>query len=394
MIGGGIQQIEAVKRLKKIGYNVAVVDRDIKCECFKYADYKINVDCTDIKKIVTWILLKRKKINIKGIFTLTNQAFTVASVAEICKIKSLPTDKVIKFDNKFFIKFFLKKFGFSTPGYKVINSLIDLRKTIKKRKKYYIKITDNNGGKGIRRVDSKNYKKTYTDLVKNFNTNKFIVEEDIAGNYLDLQGIFHNKKFFRAGTCDSYFSNNLKKFSSFNPVEYLNIAPSQLPPKLIDKAYNLLKKICEKMKIDTGPVGADFVIKNDKIYVIEVGPRIHGPNGSLKIMPEATGMKIVEFLGKSVCNEKKIDKNLLKIKKKDVAICKVFLEKQMPKKHGFKKNINKSPGVFGKFVYKIKKENFYNNSFAGIASVYVKGANLLEAKKNLIKANKFYFSKF
>ena len=126
MIGGGIQEFDAVMKLQKVGFKVAVVDKDPKCKCFKLADYKINCDATDIKSIVSWILLNRKRIRVSGVFTLINQAFTVAAVSDICGLVSIKPDKVLRFDNKIFMKnFFKKKKFFNSPfqGYRKFNSI-------------------------------------------------------------------------------------------------------------------------------------------------------------------------------------------------------------------------------------------------------------------------------
>ena len=398
MIGGGIQEVDAVKNLQKAGFKIGVVDKDPKCKCFEFADYKINCDATDIKAITSWILFNKKKIPINGIFTLINQAFTVAAVSDICGLEAIKPEKVLKFDNKIFMKNFLKKNKFLTPKFKIISSLTELKYFIKDNRNYYLKVPDSNGGRGIKKVDKKNYIKIYKSIIKEFGKKTIIAEEEIKGNFLDIQAIFYKKKFYEAGSCDSYFSNNSKKFKSYNPVEYMNVSPSQLSDATIKKSFNILKKICSAMKISFGPVGADFVIKNGKIYVIEVGPRLHGPNGSLKIMPKATGLKIIEFLAYSLCNyknDKKINKIINKqyIKKK-VAICKVFLEKKKPSSFGFRKKILYSPGVFASYTYKINKKNFTKNNLSGLASVFVFGKNLKDAEKNLDLANNFYYSKF
>ena len=258
-----------------------------------------------------------------------------------------------------------------------------------------MKIPDSNGGRGIKRVNYKNYSKIYNSLIHEFGKKTMIVEEEIKGKYLDLQAIFYKKKFYEAGTSDSYFSNNLNKFKSYNPVEYMNISPSQLPDKIIKKSFNILKKICAAMKINTGPVGADFIVRDDKVYIIEVGPRLHGPNGSLKIMPKASGLKIIEFLAYSLCNDTKAKKIMSsKLKTKKVAICKVFLEKRKPLSFGFRKKILRSPGVFANYKYKVNDYNFSKNNLSGLASIFIVGKNLDDAKKKLDLANQFYYSKF
>ena len=49
MIGGGIQEVEAVRIAQKMGLKVIVTDRNPEAPCFPYADYTAVIDGRDRK---------------------------------------------------------------------------------------------------------------------------------------------------------------------------------------------------------------------------------------------------------------------------------------------------------------------------------------------------------
>ena len=57
MIGGGIQEIPAVKIIQKLGYKVLVTDRNANAPCFSIADYTFVCDGRDVESLVAFAIL-------------------------------------------------------------------------------------------------------------------------------------------------------------------------------------------------------------------------------------------------------------------------------------------------------------------------------------------------
>ena len=82
MIGGGIQEIEAVKTAQNMGLKVIVTDRNPKAPCFDIADICVVADGRDVESIAAFAILNKDRLGIRGIFTLTELVVSVAVVAQ------------------------------------------------------------------------------------------------------------------------------------------------------------------------------------------------------------------------------------------------------------------------------------------------------------------------
>src|SRR3989344_8475532 len=86
MVGGGVQQVEAVNIAKKLGFFAIVTDRNRNAPCFANADLGVVLDGKDVAGISDFIRNNKDKYNIKGIFTCVNLASTAAEVAKNCNL--------------------------------------------------------------------------------------------------------------------------------------------------------------------------------------------------------------------------------------------------------------------------------------------------------------------
>src|SRR3989344_6804330 len=89
MIGGGLQQVEAVNEARKLGFFVIVTDKNKSAPCFENADLSVVLDGKDVKSISKFINKNKKRLNILGVFTCVNLAPTVAAVANKCNLPGI-----------------------------------------------------------------------------------------------------------------------------------------------------------------------------------------------------------------------------------------------------------------------------------------------------------------
>ena len=123
MIGGGIQQLPAVERAQALGYRCIVTDRSVDAPCFDRADLAARFDADDIGSIAAWVLANRARYDIKGVFTLTNKALTVASVSAIASLPGIPPSRVIRSDNKLLAKRAFDRHGLPTPRWAEVETI-------------------------------------------------------------------------------------------------------------------------------------------------------------------------------------------------------------------------------------------------------------------------------
>ena len=66
MVGGGLQQVTAVKYLQLLGYRVLVVDKNDQAKCRSISNFFFNSDGQDHKSISDFIIKKKKRIKHPG----------------------------------------------------------------------------------------------------------------------------------------------------------------------------------------------------------------------------------------------------------------------------------------------------------------------------------------
>jgi biotin carboxylase len=376
MIGGGIQEILAVTKIQSIGYNVIVIDRNQQAPCLKIADVRVILDGKDVQAIISWILAYSKKYNISGVFTMTSLAPTVALVAKATGLPSLPVNITMECDNKLLMKRRFKELNIPSAVSYEVSSPDEAINIINNslNKTYCLKVVDGFGGKGIKFIKTLDDVADSFELFKKFSSFPvFLLEEVIHGKFIDVQGVFYDDKFYKAGTADSYFSNELSEYMDFNPVEIFNVSPSQQADEVLNEAYNLLEQTARKMQMTWGPVSADLILTGEGLKIIELGPRLHGPNGTLRIFPASTGINPLEFMAQCVAGDVP-DTSLLNPTMNKVALCYVFVSsKKHIEKVEFTTDPENLPGLFDWNIYHGKHTAIERSAItlSGLAGIFV-----------------------
>ncbi len=390
MVCGGIQQRPAVNLLKNAGYSVIITDRNPNAPTFADADLSVNIDAHDVQSLIAWILLHKNKFNITGIFTLTNQAPSVAMVASATGLPTLPVHIVMQCDNKLLMKRKFKENYLPTANFFEVSSAEEVKEAYNSsdNREMYLKAADSFGGKGIQKITEAGQIDSAYNSIKEITTFPIIIlEESLNGSFIDAQGIFFEGKFHRAGIADSFFSNTIEEFKDYNPVEIFNVSPTQHKDAVVNDVYQLLEKAAIKLGLNWGPVGGDFILCDSGLKIIEIAPRLHGPNGSLQIFPASTGIKPLEFMVQCIAGENP-NPEYLEPKFNKVALCKVFISnQQIIREINFKTDPHKLDGLFSWFVYLNGDESIIQSktNLSGLASFFVSDDTYEKALLNMKK---------
>lgn len=399
ILGGGIQQVPAVAAIREAGYRVIVVDRNPEAPAFATADACLNLAANDIQGISSWILINKQHLKISGIFTLTNQAVSAALIANTCGLPSLSARVVIAAENKLLMKRALQAASLPSARFVAVATLdeaLTAYKTLRSEgvTDAYVKVVDGFGGKGVVRVASvEALWRVFPELQQVSRFPELIIEESLSGDFIDVQGFFVDGMFFPAGNADSRFTNERPEFGKYNPVEDFNICPSQLDSSVVEDAYNLLEMACRALELNWGPVGGDFVLTKRGLEIIEIGPRLHGPNGTLQMFPAALGIQPIQFLAQLVCGDV-TDSSLLVPRRQQVALCKVFVSDRTDiTRVGFAPPALELEGVFASFNYfELGIANIQGEAMlTGVASAFVQGENLAQAIARLARVEQAFF---
>jgi len=381
MIGGGIQEIPAVKIAKSLGVKVIVADRNPNAPCFKYADYKCIADGRDIESLIAYGLLNKDKLNIKYIFTLTELVTSVSAISKALNLPGTSLESVVKCQNKELCKTIWLKNKVSTPNGGVVTNYESAKDLfLKLNKSVFIKKIIGFGGVGARKIIGQS---EFDSFFNQLNQTDFplIMEEFINGDMFDVNGFIDmNGNFHKLGIVDRFFLNDF-------PVEKEIRSPSRLSKQKQEELYNLFFESVIALGIEWGPVKGDIVLDGDSFKILEVAPRLHGPKNSVFLLP-STGMNILEYLLKEVLNDFFSNKVLFQNKK---AIFTSFLPsfgkiveisgtEKIYKETGIEKLL-----VFAKIGDTINK---YEDSTHVPAYVLVSGKSWTECESNLNKARK------
>jgi biotin carboxylase len=300
MIGGGIQEIPAVKYIQSIGYKVIVTDKNVNSPCFKYSDYQAVIDGRDIEELIAFSLMNKDILNIVGVFTLTELVTSVAAVASSLNLPSISMASAVACQNKNLCKKMWEENNISTPRGGVAKTLEEAEFFFKKfNHNIFVKPLVGFGGKDSRKINSF---KVLSDM---FTENKIdmIVEELIEGS-------MHDVKFHPMGVVDRFFLDDF-------PVEKQISSPSVLDKNQHSRLYKLFEDSVRALGINWGPVKGDAVLSNDGFKILEVAPRLHGPKNSLYLLPY-TGFNCLQASIPTIAGDNNIE--IKKVVQKNYAV--------------------------------------------------------------------------
>lgn len=286
MIGGGIQEVKAVEIAQSAGYKVLVTDQNKNAQCCSVADYSAAIDGRDIEGLIAHTLLNKEKLNILGVFTLTELVTSVAAVSNACGLPGVSLKSVVACQNKALCKGIWLKDGIATPFGKTVRTKEEAVAYFNKlNHQTFVKPVVGFGGVGARKILNK------TDLDELFNNNnstEYLMEELATGSMHDVNAVIdHTGKFVPLGCFDRYFDQEL-------PIETGAVYPSQLSSNLVDEAYELTKNAAQSLGIKWGPIKSDLVLTKRGFQILEMAPRLHGPKGTLWLSSMSGGSNHLE----------------------------------------------------------------------------------------------------
>jgi biotin carboxylase len=380
MIGGGIQEVKAIKIAQDSGYKVLVTDRSINSPCFQYADYFAVIDGRDIESLIAYTMINKKKLNITGVFTLTELVTSVAAVATAAELPSVTLSAAVSCQNKQLCKEIWYNNNVSTPKGRVVTSFSDAKVFFSElNHKAFVKPTVGFGGVSSQKITSQ-------DDLKEFFINinqEIIMEELLEGSMHDVNGVIDNYGTFHPmGIVDRFFMDDF-------PVEQKTSTPSCLNYDEQVELYKLLESAVKVLGINWGPVKGDAVFVDGKFSMLEVAPRLHGPKSSVYLLPYS-GLNCLSMTLDVINGAETIyTKN---INQEQYCICSAVLPE--PGKHFNIESIENKKNIEGiKEVLILNKDSSvideYKNSTDVPAYIFAIGKDIEECNVNLIKTQLF-----
>lgn len=268
ILGAGIYQVPLIKTAKKLGIYSIVVSIPGNYPGFELADKVYYENTTDYDKILE--IAREEQID--GVITAGTDVavITIGKVCDELKLCGLSFEAAQIAANKFLMKSKYEEHGVRTAKFREIpldetdvSSLIsDLSFPL------IFKSVDSSGSRGIVRVDSEaEFDAAIQNVKENTRSDYYIVEEFIEGEEFGAQA------FVYRGEVAFILPHGDYVFKGDTGVPIGHFAPYELDAAVIEDARCQLNAAIRAMGLDNCAINADFILKDGKTYVLEIGGR-------------------------------------------------------------------------------------------------------------------------
>ncbi len=292
-IGMGDWDIPQLELAKQAGFLSIVTNRDMNSLALSICDIPIKADGQDIYGILSALYELGLEDQIAHIYSGTELFTTVAVIAKTLGISWHSPYSAYVCEKKHLMRKAFEMAGLSVPKGQVASSAKDVQALMASSKNTFIvKPSDSLSSQGVRIVDKTDdiaevieYSLQYSKL------GKVVCEEYIEGTLHDINGILTPAGLIRLGINDKVAG----------PLPYAVVVEVSAPTSLIsqqeEELYQVFEAACRAVGLSLGPVKGDVILSKDGVfYVMEVAPRLHGPLGSLYMIPLSLGVNPMEAL--------------------------------------------------------------------------------------------------
>lgn len=267
IMGAGIYQVPLIKKAKEMGIHTIVVSIPGNYPGFELADQICYENTVDYDKVLE---IARKE-QIDGIVTAGTDVavITIGKVCDELGLTGLSFEAAQIASNKIRMKKKYEEYGVRTARFREISFADDMYEAVKELNFPLIfKAVDTSGSRGIVRVDSVKAFEEARNIVKaSTRSDFFIVEEFIEGEEFGAQA------FVYRGEVKFILPHGDYVFKGDTGVPIGHFAPYMLEDSVIADAKVQLEKAIEAMGLDNCAINADFILKDGKTYVLELGGR-------------------------------------------------------------------------------------------------------------------------
>lgn len=304
ILGAGIYQVPLIETAKRMGIYTIAVSIPGNYPGFALADKVYYDNTTDWEQILA--IARAEQID--GIVTAGTDVavITIGKVCDELGLCGLSYEAAINATNKLRMKQVYEEHGVRTAKFRMLR--FDDPQIPEKISQLSLplifKSVDSSGSRGITRVDCPEECADAIALAKKFTRQEyFIVEEFIEGEEFGAQAfVYQGKVQFILPHGDYVFHGN-------TGVPIGHFVPYELTPEILADMEEQLKMAIAAMKLDNCAVNADFILRDGKTYVLELGGRsgatclaesvslYYGFDYYEKILLAALGEKNLDFSG-------------------------------------------------------------------------------------------------
>ena len=292
VLGAGALQIPLINRVKEKGYNPVVVSLHSDEPGMKIVEDTIIADFVDEELMLQYA----KQFAVVGVVTDQTDlpVRTVAYVSEKLGLPGIGYETACLFTDKFKMREKCREIGVDTLAYQLVDSFDEAREFFKNiGKPVILKPINNQGSKGVYKATTlSELEEKYQEATRYARGEKILLEEFVTGEEeLVIEGIALDGWCENLICGDTYYFDISDVFSARQ-----RIFPSVKRQDIVEKALSLNKKIIEGFGLSRGLTHGEYIISDDKVYLIEIAARGAGVYISSDIVPLMTGLDTTSFI--------------------------------------------------------------------------------------------------
>ncbi|MBI9014937.1 MAG: carboxylate--amine ligase [Clostridiales bacterium] len=290
ILGAGNCQLNAIKRIKSLGYDVVVSDNRIDSPGKALADISVLADTFSYEAS----FVEAKKHGIHGIMTSgTDQpVYTVSKIAEAMKLNTfLSPETAFLVTNKKAMKEQFTRSDIKTAPYAFIKQSFK-DEELNFEPPYVVKPLDSQGQRGIFKLYSKEDVRVHFDEVIKYSAlDEIIVESFYENKEVTVNGWVSGGKVTVLAITDRVTFHSDEHIGVCIAHEYPSIHLERYEKDIMEMTY----QICSGFEINEGPIYFQYLVGSDGVYVNEIACRIGGAYEDITI-PYVTGVDILDMV--------------------------------------------------------------------------------------------------
>ena len=267
IMGAGIYQVPLIKKAKEMGIYTIAVSIPGNYPGFKLADEICHINTVDYEKV----LEKARELQIDGIVTAGTDVavITIGKVCDELGLKGLSFEAAKTASDKLLMKECYEKAGVRTARYrKVLFTEDAVEKTADLSYPLIVKTVDSSGSRGITRVNAPEEIASAVEAAKAVTRKDYcVIEEFIEGSEFGAQAFIYDGKLQFVLPHGDYV------FTGDTGVPVGHFAPYELDAETLKDVEEQTERAIRAMKLDNCAVNCDFIMKDGKTYVLELGGR-------------------------------------------------------------------------------------------------------------------------
>jgi biotin carboxylase len=267
IMGAGIYQVPLIKKARELGIYTIVVSIPGNYPGFALADQVYYENTVDYEKVLE--IARREQID--GIVTAGTDVavITIGKVCDELGLSGISFEAAQIASNKIRMKERYEQYGVRTARFRKLSFDEDMEERTKELNFPLIfKSVDSSGSRGITRVDRReDFEAARENVRANTHSDFYLIEEFIEGEEFGAQA------FIYRGELQFILPHGDYVFQGDTGVPIGHFAPYDLSEETIEDAKHQLTMAAQAMGLDNCAINADFILKEGKTYVLELGGR-------------------------------------------------------------------------------------------------------------------------